>query len=162
MSTEQNAGTEITAEQSARRKKTKKQSGGSIRKKKKHVVTFAAVNSEHAARGRERLLTSHEPQARVGEGGVSARGPPSYGIERRLRYSDLVALGIVNNRVTLANWQKYRGFPRGQLLGPNYRTWTVAEVQAWLDSRPIEPRETPNPKRRGRPRKDTQAEHMIA
>jgi hypothetical protein len=44
-------------------------------------------------------------------------------MRRRLRFADLVALGVVNNRATLANWTRDRGFPRGQLTGPNSRTW---------------------------------------
>jgi predicted DNA-binding transcriptional regulator AlpA len=77
-------------------------------------------------------------------------------MRRRLRFADLVALGVVNNRATLANWTRDRGFPRGQLTGPNSRTWDEAEVQAWLDSRPTAPKPPPplTPgKRRGRPPK---------
>jgi predicted DNA-binding transcriptional regulator AlpA len=79
-------------------------------------------------------------------------------MRRRLRYSDLVALGIVANRVTLSAWIKKRGFPPGQLTGPNTRTWDEAEVQAWLDRRPTEPKAIPQVegKRRGRPRKAEQ------
>jgi predicted DNA-binding transcriptional regulator AlpA len=127
-----------------------------LTKKKKSILSFAAEGHEHR-------LTSRETDTLAGEGANHTRGPPAYGIERRLRYSDLVALGIVTNRVTLANWIKHSGFPRGQLLGPNYRTWTEAEIQIWLDSRPIETKTTtPRRKHRGRPRKDTQAEHMTA
>lgn len=64
-------------------------------------------------------------------------------MERRLRYADLVALGIVTNRVTLKNWINKRGFPRGQLTGPNSRTWGEREVQAWLDGRPTAPKAAP-------------------
>jgi predicted DNA-binding transcriptional regulator AlpA len=67
-------------------------------------------------------------------------------MRKRLRYADLLALGIVSNRVTLANWIRDRGFPRGQLTGPNSRTWSEDEVQAWIDSRPTAPK--PGPKRR--------------
>jgi predicted DNA-binding transcriptional regulator AlpA len=77
-------------------------------------------------------------------------------MQKRVRYADLVALGIVNNRATLANWIKDRGFPAGQLTGPNSRTWDEGEVQSWLDSRPITPKPIPPAgpgKRRGRPRK---------
>ena len=45
-------------------------------------------------------------------------------MRKRLRYADLERLGIVNNRVTLANWIGDRGFPTGQLTGPNSRTWS--------------------------------------
>jgi len=54
----------------------------------------------------------------------------------RLRYRDLVALGIINNRQTLKNWVRDRGFPSGQLTGPNTRTWGEDEVRDWLNSRP--------------------------
>jgi predicted DNA-binding transcriptional regulator AlpA len=75
-------------------------------------------------------------------------------LQKRLRFADLVGLGIVANRVTLANWIRDRGFPPGQLTGPNSRTWDEAEVQAWLDRRPTAPKPVPVVKRpRGRPRK---------
>ena len=48
----------------------------------------------------------------------------------RLRFRDLLALGIVRNRPTLRNWIRDRGFPAGQLTGPNSRTWAEADVQA--------------------------------
>jgi predicted DNA-binding transcriptional regulator AlpA len=76
-------------------------------------------------------------------------------MQRRLRYSDLLALGVVNNRVTLQNWINKRGFPAGQLTGPNSRTWGEVEVQSWLDSRPTarKPAYPIVKGRRGRPRK---------
>ena len=54
--------------------------------------------------------------------------------------------------------------PPGQLTGPNSRTWGEdGHVQAWLDSRPVEPKSTPQPKRRpGRPRKAASATHETA
>jgi predicted DNA-binding transcriptional regulator AlpA len=67
---------------------------------------------------------------------------------RRLRYADLLALGIVNNRATLQNWINKRGFPAGQLTGPNSRTWSETEVKRWLDSRPTGPKPTPSTKGR--------------
>jgi predicted DNA-binding transcriptional regulator AlpA len=80
---------------------------------------------------------------------------------RRLRYADLLALGIVRNRVTLSNWIRKQNFPKGALTGPNSRTWGESEIQDWLESRPAGPK--PNmptiPKDcpgRGRPRKSTQ------
>jgi predicted DNA-binding transcriptional regulator AlpA len=65
-------------------------------------------------------------------------------MHRRLRFNDLVALGLVNNRATLANWIRDRGFPRGQLIGPNFRVWNENEVQRWLEQRPSAPKPTPN------------------
>lgn len=64
-------------------------------------------------------------------------------MRKRLRYTDLESLGVVRNRVTLANWIRDRGFPPGQLTGPNTRTWDEGEVQAWLNSRPTQPKATP-------------------
>ncbi len=75
---------------------------------------------------------------------------------KRLRYADLEAAGIVNNRVTLQNWIRDREFPPGQLTGPNSRTWGESEVLAWLASRPTATKPGPVFKpgsRRGRPRK---------
>jgi predicted DNA-binding transcriptional regulator AlpA len=76
-------------------------------------------------------------------------------MRRRLRYRDLVALGIVNNRPCLTKWIKKLGFPPGQLTGPNSRTWGEDEIQAWLDSRPTAPKKpyAVRKGRRGRPRK---------
>jgi len=75
-------------------------------------------------------------------------------LQKRLRYVDLKRLGIVNNRPALRNWIRDRGFPAGQLTGPNSRTWAEDEVQAWIDSRPTAPKPAPIVKRRRRrPRK---------
>jgi hypothetical protein len=71
-------------------------------------------------------------------------------MQKRLRYADLERLGIVNNRVTLQNWIRDRGFPAGQLTGPNSRTWGEDEVQVWLDSRPTALKRTPKTKGRHR------------
>lgn len=59
-------------------------------------------------------------------------------MQRLLRYDDLVARGIVRNRVTLSNWIKKQGFPTGQMIGPNTRAYPEIEVEAWLASRPKE------------------------
>ena len=70
----------------------------------------------------------------------------------RLRFYDLKKRGIVKNRVTLSNWQKKHGFPKGQMTGPNTRTWDEeTEVNPWLASRPTAPK--PVPKSPGRKRK---------
>lgn len=53
-----------------------------------------------------------------------------------LRYSDLKARKIVNNRQTLKNWIKHQGFPPGKMLGPNTRVWTEAEIGEYYASRP--------------------------
>lgn len=77
---------------------------------------------------------------------------------KRLRFADLKARGIVNNRVTLSHWQRKYGFPKGQLTGPNSRTYDEGEVEAWLNSRPTEPK--PTPTTIGRPRKTTATDQV--
>ena len=73
-------------------------------------------------------------------------------MDRRLRVRDLVNLGIVRNTVTLKNWIRDEGFPRGQLTGSRTRTWGESEVERWIANRP--PAAKPPPKRPpGRPRK---------
>lgn len=77
-------------------------------------------------------------------------------MERRLRYGDLVAAGIFRNRTTLNGRIKKKLFPPGKRTGPNERTWGEGEVQAYIDSCPVEPKPAPVLKegsRRGRPRK---------
>jgi hypothetical protein len=59
-----------------------------------------------------------------------------------LRFSDLVARGILKNRVTLASWVLKHGFPPGRLIGPNTRAWTEDEIEAYLASRPAAPKPT--------------------
>jgi hypothetical protein len=84
-------------------------------------------------------------------------------MRKRLRYCDLVALGVITNRVTLRNWIRKQGFPPGQLTGPNSRTWGEDEVQDWLDSRPVAPKPVSPAKRpRGRPRKIIATENAPA
>jgi len=79
-------------------------------------------------------------------------------MQRRLRYRDLHAKGVVRNRQTLKNWIEKRGFPAGQLTGPNSRTWGEDEVQDYLDSRPTAAKPALPVKRpRGRPRKGAAA-----
>jgi predicted DNA-binding transcriptional regulator AlpA len=56
-----------------------------------------------------------------------------------LRYKDLRRLGIVSSWPQLRYMQEKYGFPSGLLLGANSRAWRVAEVEAWLASRPTEP-----------------------
>jgi predicted DNA-binding transcriptional regulator AlpA len=75
-------------------------------------------------------------------------------MDRRLRYRDLLAKGIVKNRTTLGNWIRDRGFPPGQMTGPNTRTWGEGEIEDYLDSRPSAPKPAiPTKRPRGRPRK---------
>jgi predicted DNA-binding transcriptional regulator AlpA len=78
-------------------------------------------------------------------------------MRKRLRFRDLVALGVVTNRMTLKNWIRDLAFPPGQLTGPHSRTWGESEVEAWVASRPVEPK--PGSPRRGRPPKAKTAEN---
>jgi CP4-57 regulatory protein AlpA len=52
-----------------------------------------------------------------------------------LGYDDLVKQGIVNNRSTLARWERDYGFPPGIRLGPHTRRWTPTEIIQWLETR---------------------------
>jgi predicted DNA-binding transcriptional regulator AlpA len=84
-------------------------------------------------------------------------------ISRRLRFRDLVSLGIVRNRVTLQTWIRERGFPPGKLMGPNSRSWSERDVEAWLASRPVRAKPVPRGiAKRGRPRKAESTATIIA
>ena len=52
-----------------------------------------------------------------------------------LRFTNLKARGIVQNRVTLGRWIKGQGFPAGFIIGGNTRVWRESEIEAWLDER---------------------------
>jgi prophage regulatory protein len=52
-----------------------------------------------------------------------------------LRFSDLVAAGIVRNRMTLWRWINAGEFPRPMKIGPNSRAWRAIDIEAWLKSR---------------------------
>ncbi len=55
---------------------------------------------------------------------------------RLLRFRDLIEMGVVKNRMTLARYIAKQHFPRGIYLTPQTRVWREDEVLAWLDSRP--------------------------
>ena len=55
-----------------------------------------------------------------------------------LRFKDLKARRIVDNRTTLARWIKNHGFPPGALIGPNTRAWTDEEIEAWQEAKAAE------------------------
>jgi hypothetical protein len=50
----------------------------------------------------------------------------------RLNFKDLQSKGIVKNRATLRNLIKRSKFPPGKLTGPNSRTWSEEEVEAYV------------------------------
>lgn len=54
-----------------------------------------------------------------------------------IRFNDLKERGIVSNWQTLLRWIETEGFPPGRRLGPNTRCWTDAEIDAWIESRPV-------------------------
>jgi len=54
-----------------------------------------------------------------------------------VRFADLKAAGIVNNWMQVKRLVEVEGFPLGVRLSPNVRAWTVAEIRAWLATRPV-------------------------
>ncbi len=60
-----------------------------------------------------------------------------------LRFSDLVELGIIRNRMTLKRWVGSGHFPAPIRLGANSIAWRSSDVQAWLDARTAETRDLP-------------------
>jgi predicted DNA-binding transcriptional regulator AlpA len=70
-------------------------------------------------------VVTHAPGARKGE---SASLP-------LLRFEDLRVLGIVQTWQSLNKWIDERGFPPGRIIG-RFRTWTQAEVMAWIEAQP--------------------------
>jgi hypothetical protein len=52
-----------------------------------------------------------------------------------LRFDDLREQGIVKTWHTLNHWIDERGFPPGRMIG-RFRTWTQAEVMAWVEKQP--------------------------
>jgi predicted DNA-binding transcriptional regulator AlpA len=55
--------------------------------------------------------------------------------DRWVDFNELVAKGVVRNRVTLARWIKTQNFPAGTLLGPNTRRWRASTVEEWCNRR---------------------------
>jgi predicted DNA-binding transcriptional regulator AlpA len=52
-----------------------------------------------------------------------------------LRFADLKARGLVNNRTTLARWIRDYNFPPGTNIGPNTRAWTDEEIETYEAAR---------------------------
>jgi hypothetical protein len=66
---------------------------------------------------------------------------PRYAGRRFLRYHELEALGLVDNRATLKLWMDAGSFPRGlKLPGPHGKTlvWSVPELVRFLAQRAAE------------------------
>lgn len=52
-----------------------------------------------------------------------------------IRYSDLVEMGVVNNRTQVPRIIENEGFPEGFMLSANARAWFRDDVEAWLAKR---------------------------
>ena len=57
-------------------------------------------------------------------------------VPKFLRLKDLQERGIAMTHQAVRHMQLHECFPLG-LLGPGTRVWTVAEINEWLDSRPV-------------------------
>jgi predicted DNA-binding transcriptional regulator AlpA len=68
------------------------------------------------------------------QGGSESRKADSVSLPL-LKFEDLRVLGIVRTWTSLNKWIDERGFPPGRIIG-RYRTWTTAEVMAWIESQP--------------------------
>jgi hypothetical protein len=55
-----------------------------------------------------------------------------------LRFGDLKTRNIVKSWPQLKRLVELYGFPPGRMLSPNIRVWTEDEIDAYLESRPIE------------------------
>jgi hypothetical protein len=53
-----------------------------------------------------------------------------------VRFKYLQEQGIMQDRVALQRAEDLYGFPKAISLGANTRAWYLAEVEAWLASRP--------------------------
>ena len=62
---------------------------------------------------------------------------------RLLRFRDLIEMGVVKNRMTLARYIKNQGFPRGFYLTPQTRAWREDDVLDWVENRPDTTNVTP-------------------
>lgn len=58
-------------------------------------------------------------------------------MKKLIRYPDLVEKGVVNSRMTLKRLIDTQGFPPGQLITPNSRAWAEADVDNWIQTRPV-------------------------
>jgi predicted DNA-binding transcriptional regulator AlpA len=54
-----------------------------------------------------------------------------------LRFRHLKQRHIVENWPQLKRLVETQNFPPGRLLGSNSRAWTEAEIDAWLETRPV-------------------------
>ena len=61
-----------------------------------------------------------------------------------VRFRDIKAANIARNWPTLGRLIAEDNFPPGVMLGRNIRAWKLADVEAWLASRPVERKVVPN------------------
>lgn len=59
-------------------------------------------------------------------------------VPKFLRLTDLQERGVAMTHQAVRHMQTHEGFPLGRLLGPGTRVWTVAEINEWLATRPVE------------------------
>src|SRR5215208_1073580 len=78
-----------------------------------------------------RELSLNRPDRRVTASHDRRRAPAP----RYLRFADLVALGVISNRVTLGRWMEGQNFPRPVRLGENTVAWVASEIDGWLADR---------------------------
>lgn len=65
-----------------------------------------------------------------------------------LRFADLKAAGICDDRATLRRWQQEQAFPLAYVMSANSIAWSASEIRDWLSKRPRG--KAPQPQRRAR------------
>jgi hypothetical protein len=107
----------------------------------------AVARQQKRARGRPRVHDGWStPHRRQGDRGSSdddgAAAAPAL-LPVFVRYTDLVAAGLVRNWTQLERLVDHYGFPEGTLLSPNTRAFDLRLVEDWIRSRPTARRKTP-------------------
>jgi predicted DNA-binding transcriptional regulator AlpA len=62
-----------------------------------------------------------------------------------VRFGDIKAAGIATSWEQLYRLIDKQAFPVGVRLSPNVRAWRLDDIETWLDGRPSERKQTPNP-----------------
>jgi hypothetical protein len=75
--------------------------------------------------------------AEAGTSEAEQRAASILGGGKLLKFTHLKEVGLVDNWTTLLRWIKDQGFPPGRIIGVS-RVWFEAEINQWLDSRPVE------------------------
>src|SRR5262245_60234744 len=111
---------------------------------------------EHAHHGGVAVAGPHQPPNPVTA--APTAGPPQRHGDRRsgddddgprrlpvyVRFHDIQAAGIAGSWTQLNRLIDEEGFPVGCMLSPNIRAWKLAEVEAWLATRPTERKSVPD------------------